>query len=171
MAAALAPLFGLAAYDAAAQSDWTMFSSLDGQFSAVFPQAPEDNADSGTSGGITATTHILAASNPNVFCSVAYTDYTPQLNAAPRDEIEMSRANFLSQFHAMQIDSHDSLLEHAPGDALPALAFSAANEEDLFKLFIAVNGSRSYMVLAASQKADPHDADMDRCIAGFRLTR
>ena len=167
----LVPLLGFAVSSAAAQADWMQFSSFDGEFTAAFPKAPEDNADSGMAGGVTATTHILAASNVDVFCSVSYTDYSPQLNADPRDEMEASRETFLSQFHAVLIESHPSILEHARGDALPALAFSATNDDDMFKLFVAVDGSRSYMVLTASEKTHPDDADMDRCIDGFHLTR
>jgi hypothetical protein len=55
--------------------------------------------------------------------------------------------------------------------ATSALAFSAANDDDMFKLFVAVDGSRSYMVLTASEKTHPDDADMDRCIDGFHLNR
>ena len=167
----LVALLGFAAAGAAAQADWTQFSSFDGEFTALFPQSPEDNADSGVTGGVTATTHILAASNVDVFCSVSYTDYSPRLTADPLDEMESSRENFLSQFHAVLIESHSSILEHARGNALPALAFSAANDDDMFKLFVAVDGSRSYMVLAASEKIHPDAVDMDRCIDGFHLTR
>jgi len=171
VAALLVPMLLTAAGEASAQSDWMQFSSFDGQFTAVFPEAPELNADSGTAGGVTATTHILAASNVDVFCSVSYTDYTPRLEADPLDEMEANRDNFLREFHAVLIESHPSILEHTRGDALPAIAFSAVNDEDTFKLFVAVDGSRSYMVLAASQKSNPDDADMNRCIDGFHLAR
>jgi hypothetical protein len=169
-AAAVIPLLVFVSSGAPAQSDWTEFSSPDGKFTAIFPQSPEVNADRGNAGGITAITHILAASNIDVFCSVTFTDYSPRLDSSAREEMEANRDNFLSEFKAMLIESHDTVLAHAVGDALPAIAFSAANDVDTFRLFVAVDGLRSYMILAASQKASPDDDDMDRCIGGFRLT-
>jgi len=169
-AAAVIPFLACLSSQAPAQSDWTEFSSPDGKFAAVFPEKPEVNADGGKAGGITAITHILAASNVDVFCSVTFTDYSPRLDSSAREEMEANRDNFLNEFKAMLIESHDTMLAQATGDALPAMIFSAANEVDTFRLFVAVDQLRSYMILAASQKANPDDADMDRCIGGFHLT-
>jgi len=169
-AAAIIPFLVFVSSQDPAQSDWTEFSAPDGTFTAVFPESPEVNADRGKSGGISAITHILAASNVDVFCSVSFTDYSPRLDGSAREEMEANRDNFLNEFKAMLIESHDTTLAHAVGDSLPAMIFSATNDVDIFRLFVAVDGLRSYMILAASQKASPDDADMERCIGGFHLT-
>jgi len=165
------PLLALAPSEALGQAEWTQFSSDDGTFRAVFPKTPEINSGSEIKAGIASTTHVVAASNIGVFCSVSYTDYSPRLGGSPREELESNREDFLNQFRATLVESHDSILEHARGEPLPALAFAAVNETDAFRLFVAVDGLRSYIILAASDKTSPNDADMDRCIDGFHLTR
>ena len=154
---------------ALAQSDWQVFPSEDGQFEAMFPAMPGSYTDQRVRNGVMATTRVLAAGTPAFYCMAGYTEYSGSLAHGIRPELEAARDDFIASWYATLLENRDVTILRPPQTVLQAVRFIAIADTRRYTSIMATDGLRFYHVVASSQRFGFSEADIARCLSGFKL--
>jgi hypothetical protein len=154
-----------------AQTEWEVFPSEDGQFEAMFPEAPRTYVDQRVRNGVIATSRVLAAGTPAFYCMAGYTEYSASIARDGRSELAAARDDFINSWYATLLENDSVSLPRPPGTVLQAMRFIAIADSRRYTAIMAVEGSRFYHVVASSQRFGFSAGDVARCISGFKLRR
>jgi hypothetical protein len=163
-----------AAEEAKPAAGWTTFKSSEGSFSISMPEEPEQTIEPFSHARFkgAAKSHRFVSFDGRRLYVVAFVDFPPEFKPDPEFELTNSRAIFVEKLNAKLGSSKRIEFERAPGDAVPAEEFTAADRKNFdYQVLTVFDGRRPIQVAAGIPKNEKADAaeDVKNFFASFKL--
>jgi hypothetical protein len=82
----------------------------------------------------------------------------------------LDRDNFAKAVNATVSSTQRKDFTRGPNDQLPALDFTATNDNGTFKGLVIVVNRRAYVIVTFNRKGSDRTADIERFFTSFKLT-
>jgi hypothetical protein len=153
---------------------WTTFKSAEGGFSISMPEEPEQTVEPFSHARFkgAAKSHRFVSFDGRRLYVVAFVDFPPEFKPEAEFELTNSRAIFVEKLNAKLGSSKRIEFERAPGDAVPAEEFTAADRKNFdYQVLTVFDGRRPIQVAAGIPKNEKADAaeDVKNFFASFKL--
>jgi hypothetical protein len=153
---------------------WTAFKSPEGNFSILMPEEPERTIEPFSHARFkgAAKSHRFVSFDGRRLYVVAFVDFPPEFKADPEFELSNSRTIFLEKLNAKLGSSKRIEFARAPGDAVPAEEFTAADRKNFdYQVLTVFDGRRPIQLAAGIPKNEKSDAaeDVKNFFASFKL--
>jgi hypothetical protein len=163
-----------AAEEAKPGAGWTAFKSPEGNFSILMPEEPERTVEPFSHARFkgAAKSHRFVSFDGRRLYVVAFVDFPPEFKADPEFELTNSRTIFLEKLNAKLGSSKRIEFARAPGDAVPAEEFTAADRKNFdYQVLTVFDGRRPIQLAAGIPKNEKVDAaeDVKNFFASFKL--
>jgi len=168
LAAFILALAALAPAQTGQAGNWIKHESEAGSFKVLFPTAPRETADTKPRPEGNVVSHMASASTGEFFCGVGYTDYPVDLNV--ERQLVLDRDNLAKAMNATVSESHRTTFTREGGDKIPALNFTATNDNGTIKGLVLLVKRRAYIVVTFNRKGSDHKADIERFFGSFKVT-
>jgi hypothetical protein len=145
-------------------SGWVRFTSDDGRFSVLMPEAPEDKAETVQSEHGPYTTHLFIVRDTTSVYLIGWVDYDPSFNFNRQSEMDANRDNFVKGIQAKLVSTRSLTI-----DGYPALEFTAETADRIFKSRVYMVGRRPYQIVIGSPKDLDDSANLNRFFNSFKI--
>jgi hypothetical protein len=145
-------------------SGWVRFTSDDGRFSVLMPEAPEDKAETVQSEHGPYTTHLFIVRDTTSVYLIGWVDYDPSFNFNRQSEMDANRDNFVKGIQAKLVSTRSLTI-----DGYPALEFTAETADRIFKSRVYMVGRRLYQIVIGSPKDLDDSANLNRFFNSFKI--
>ena len=139
------------------------FTSDEAGYSITFPEQPQQEVTEENN----AHTVLNAVNHDEGYYAVVHVDHAYEVSAD--DELDGNITKFTQQIGAPAQLRRRKKFAKAPGDQLPAEDFIFESVALVGKGFVVVDGRRTYMVVAFSNKPHNRKAAVDRFVASFKF--
>jgi len=144
---------------------WVKFTSDQGRFSVLLPEAPSDKAETQDSDHGPYTTHLFIVRDAVSVYLVGWVDYDPSFNFNRQAELEANRDNFVKGIQAKLISTRATVF-----DGYSALEFVAETEDRVFTSRVYMVGRRPYQIVIGSPKDQDDTVTRNRFFNSFKVT-
>ncbi len=145
-------------------SGWVRFTSDEGRFSVLMPEAPQDKTDTVQSEHGPYTTHLFIVRDDISVYLIGWVDYDPAFNFNRQSEMEANRDNFVKGINATLVSTRAMKI-----DGYSALEFSAETADRVFKSRVYMVGRRPYQIVIGSPKDFDDSENRNRFFNSFKV--
>jgi len=146
-------------------SGWVRYNSVNGHFSVLLPETPEEKTETTPSDHGPYTTHLFVVRDTKNVYLIGWVDYDPSFNFNRQAELEANRDNFVKGITATLIGSRALVL-----DGYSALEFTAETADRTFRSRVYMVGRRPYQIVIGSPKDEPDAAATNRFFSSFKVS-
>jgi hypothetical protein len=150
---------------AADNSGWVRYNSVNGRFSVLLPETPEEKTETTPSDHGPYTTHLFVVRDTKNVYLIGWVDYDPSFNFNRQAELEANRDNFVKGITATLLGSRALIL-----DGYSALEFSAETADRTFRSRVYMVGRRPYQIVIGTPKDDPDPVATNRFFSSFKVS-
>jgi len=143
---------------------WVKFTSDEGNFSVMVPEAPTEKSETTESQHGPYTTHLFIVRGATVYL-IGWVDYDPSFNFNRTAELEANRDNFVKGLNAKLLTTRPTVI-----DGYSALEFTAETADKIFKSRVYMVGRRPYQIVIGSPKGTDDVANVTRFFRSFKVT-
>lgn len=147
---------------------WVKFTSDDGRFSVLMPEAPAEKTETTDSAHGPYTTHLFvvkaSTEMPSVFL-IGWVDYDPSFNFNRQAELEANRDNFVKGVNAKLLSTHPTVI-----NGYSAIEFAAETDDRVFKSRVFMVGRRPYQIVIGSPKGLDDTEYVNRFFNSFKVS-
>jgi len=144
---------------------WVRYNSVNGRFSVLMPETPEEKTDTTQSDHGPYTTHLFVVRDTKNVYLIGWVDYDPSFNFNRQAELEANRDNFVKGINATLVSTRPLVL-----DGYSALEFSAETADRMFKSRVYMVGRRPYQIVIGYPKDDPDSVATNRFFNSFKVS-
>ena len=147
---------------------WVSFTSDEGRFSVLMPDAPTEKTETTDSAHGPYTTHLFVVKSttemPSVFL-IGWVDYDPSFNFNRQAELEANRDNFVKGVNAKLVSTRPTII-----DGYSAIEFTAETDDRVFKSRVYMVGRRPYQIVIGSPKGQDDATYVNRFFNSFKVS-
>lgn len=146
-------------------SGWVRFTSDEGRFSVLMPEAPTDKTETVQSEHGPYTTHLFIVRDTQSVYLIGWVDYDPSFNFNRQNELDANRDNFVKGINAKLMTTRSTKI-----DGYSALEFTAETTDRIFKSRVYMVGRRPYQIVIGSPKGVDDSVSANRFFNSFKVT-
>ena len=150
---------------AADNGGWVRYNSVNGRFSVLLPETPEEKTETTQSDHGPYTTHLFVVRDEKNVYLIGWVDYDPSFNFNRQAELEANRDNFVKGINATLLATRSTILE-----GYPALEFSAETTDRTFRSRVYMVGRRPYQIVVGFPKDEPDPVATNRFFNSFKVS-
>jgi hypothetical protein len=147
------------------RAGWVRFTSDEGHFSVLMPEAPTDKSETVQSEHGPYTTHLFIVRDTQSVYLIGWVDYDPSFNFNRQSELEANRDNFVKGINAKLLSTRQTTI-----DGYSALEFTAETEDRMFKSRVYMVGRRPYQIVIGSPKGFDDTSYVSRFFNSFKVS-